>query len=984
MPTFEIQSPEGQTFEIEAPDGATQDQAFEFFKQEFSAGRIQPTQAAPAAPTAGLGVADVATAALNPVNTGLKLLNHFTSSPSDTEDPGRWGGLVQGWKDATRGAVQGATAGLSDEIAGGVAARQGVEKQLMQRAAAWLQGEELPADAKAGLAEVYGEKYNEERDATRAADAAASERNPVVYTTGEIAGGIATSLPLMAGGAPVTMTRLLGEGAVVGGVAGAGFSEAETAEEILVDAAMGATIGAAAGPALKVVGAAARPVTKRLGRAFSASNRKSVETRFVNARARSDAYQAELGLNPIEAASRAAADLRLSPDEFTRRAVPALKLKGGDDPLTRRVLRESGKIRSGLAKTGGRTTNLSWIRGLHESVEKMSARFGGRLRRYESGTQLAIRDQLLEGAGDQSLNLLGGRTGRLIDSAVHKGFRKMAKPAQAALRVAMANGDEAGVDAALVNAPDAVQGLVSKWRQVRGEYAGRVREAGHDINLVDGYYPRVWKDSGDLRTHYLGKGIEAKKVDSALKPLTAQYGDDIPMVSLAEADQQLSAEVARRGKALSSGIAARAETARLGPTSQLKARTRHAITEKDLESMLDPFESMAKYVQDVEANLQKRALFGLTERDVAGSLGRLMQSELDNGWITPNEAKGLQDLLQTRFINGERNLGKKAQRVRNVTSVALLGNPVSALTQIGDIAVSAGYNGWVNTLRGLLGPKTFDRMDIGVMDVAAELADSSRSRALVDDSLRVSGFKKLDSLGKNTHINAALLRLRNMSKSTRGQAEIRKKYKDSMSAQEMEEFLVELGKSRKEIKAGQNELVKFALFNELSNVQPISLSEMPVKYLEMVNGRLMYQMRTFSLKQMELFRKEFIQKMKTDPAAAGKFALRYGAATSMLTGAVDMAKDAVTGKFREPDYDPLEAFGTGGLESLMMSAIGINKFTADQVLDGDPRGAISTLVMPASVSVGAGVLGSVIQGKPERALRVIPFVGPFYRWVLED
>lgn len=44
MPVFSIKSPEGVEYEINAPEGATQEQAFNFFKQEHSAGRLKPVE----------------------------------------------------------------------------------------------------------------------------------------------------------------------------------------------------------------------------------------------------------------------------------------------------------------------------------------------------------------------------------------------------------------------------------------------------------------------------------------------------------------------------------------------------------------------------------------------------------------------------------------------------------------------------------------------------------------------------------------------------------------------------------------------------------------------------------------------------------------------------------------------------------------------------------------------------------------------------
>ncbi len=41
MPSFVVKGPQGEEYEVNAPEGATQEQAFEFFKREHSAGRLQ-------------------------------------------------------------------------------------------------------------------------------------------------------------------------------------------------------------------------------------------------------------------------------------------------------------------------------------------------------------------------------------------------------------------------------------------------------------------------------------------------------------------------------------------------------------------------------------------------------------------------------------------------------------------------------------------------------------------------------------------------------------------------------------------------------------------------------------------------------------------------------------------------------------------------------------------------------------------------------
>lgn len=49
------------------------------------------------------------------------------------------------------------------------------------------------------------------------------------------------------------------------------------------------------------------------------------------------------------------------------------------------------------------------------------------------------------------------------------------------------------------------------------------------------------------------------------------------------------------------------------------------------------------------------------------------------------------------------------------------------------------------------------------------------------------------------------------------------------------------------------------LFNELAEIQPITLSEMPERYLKHPNGRIMYALKSFTLKQIDVLRKNIVQ-----------------------------------------------------------------------------------------------------------------------------
>lgn len=140
-------------------------------------------------------------------------------------------------ESALRGAAQGASLGFADEIVGGVKAF----------------GKDM-VDAVTGKGSADGD-YKQFRDEYRQADKSAKDENPASYTSGEIGGGLATVfIPGMGVVKGAKILNLAKQGAAIGGVAGAGYSESGDLSGIAKDAAVGAAIGAAAPYALKGAG----------------------------------------------------------------------------------------------------------------------------------------------------------------------------------------------------------------------------------------------------------------------------------------------------------------------------------------------------------------------------------------------------------------------------------------------------------------------------------------------------------------------------------------------------------------------------------------------------------------------------------------------------------------------------------------------------------------------------------------------------------
>jgi hypothetical protein len=87
--------------------------------------------------------------------------------------------------------------------------------------------------------------------------------------------------------------------------------------------------------------------------------------------------------------------------------------------------------------------------------------------------------------------------------------------------------------------------------------------------------------------------------------------------------------------------------------------------------------------------------------------------------------------------------------------------------------------------------------------------------------------------------------------------------------------------------------VQFLMFNELADVQPITLSEMPEGYLVSGNLRIGYMLKTFLIKRIDTFRNECFDKIRTGEPDEVKEGLRNLFKLSMLIMLCGAAKDVL-------------------------------------------------------------------------------------------
>ena len=150
--------------------------------------------------------------------------------------------------DVLRPVIQGASLGTADELAGGLGALGDVATG------------QVPLNF-----EKIAQSYKKNRDVERELNRASEEAHPALYKGLELGSSFLAPIPgagILKLGKNASTIAKLGkmalEGATAGGIAGAGYSEGTTPEEVAKHAALGATLGATPAAALGGVAGAAQ------------------------------------------------------------------------------------------------------------------------------------------------------------------------------------------------------------------------------------------------------------------------------------------------------------------------------------------------------------------------------------------------------------------------------------------------------------------------------------------------------------------------------------------------------------------------------------------------------------------------------------------------------------------------------------------------------------------------------------------------------
>lgn len=551
------------------------------------------------------------------------------------------------------------------------------------------------------------------------------------------------------------------------------------------------------------------------------------------------------------------------------------------------------------------------------------------------------------------------------DKQVVKPFiEKVSEMSEADYRIldlALKNRDQAKIDE-LVNK----YGIAKEFRGVRkilDNLYAEAQEVGLDMNYLNDYFPRMVKRNKVLEYMAAMRGREEwTEIEAALEAAD-------PEQVFTPEEQAEFVDNFLRGYTTN-----KITLAKGGFTKQ---RAVDYVSPEFNQYYESSPQALMQYIDAVRHGIETRRLFG--KGNAEASIGTYVNSLVKEGSVKQHQVEELKKILKGIVEpQGTRGVVSWA---KNVTYIYVMGSPISAITQIQDLGFSLAFNGYYRTgkamTKAILGKSEITQKDLGLDNILQEFSDESRAGRAVRKVFKAVGFSYVDNIGSETYMNAALDRLR---------AENRKNKKAFNKEMEVI-FGEEAEQVKKDLAAGvMSENVMYLGYSELLDVQPKALSEMPVHYLNGGNGRIFYMLKSYTLKQIDIYRRKIFDEIASGESErmikGTQNIIRLSIALMLMGMTSDALKDLLLGREIEPDELVLDN---------LLKLTGVTKF---QIYKARQEGVMTTFFKTLFVPpVGAPIDDAVkdinkiaIEGDKDiteaETAKGVPVVGKLYYWWL--
>ena len=521
------------------------------------------------------------------------------------------------------------------------------------------------------------------------------------------------------------------------------------------------------------------------------------------------------------------------------------------------------------------------------------------------------------------------------------------------------------------NAGDVIDATVVTINKLKQD----MEAAGIKIQKIDNFFPRKVADYKKL-LEAMGREDKApltRRLEARARKLKLTTIDELPIEETEDVINRYMRE-RPKGNSLAS--------------KTTKARKIIAVDDEIMPFYKQSDTALREYIESAVSSAERMKFFGkknavkkgFASIDSYTSADRIVAEEVAAGRLRAEDVDKVRELLDARFGMGERASGKVANGTKNLIYQMTIANPLSALTQIADLGMSVFAFGLENTLRSALGKKTFTLKNVNLENiVSAEMGTVGTMARMLDRAFRVSGFKLVDRFGKETLMNAAYLKFSKMAQSEAGVKALRKRFGNTFES----EFPALID----DLRAGnRSQNVDMLMFAELANFQPISLSQMPLKYLQHPNGRVAYALKSFTVKQLDVMRREILQEFaKGNIKQGSKNLIAFSTLIPLAGGSVQELKDWIS-RGDEIKVDDID----DQFIANVFKVFGTSQYVMEQVKDrGVITPALGEIFLPP-VSLFNGLIRDVsdaasgdLTAKDSEMLGRIPVFGSLFQsWLL--
>jgi hypothetical protein len=299
--------------------------------------------------------------------------------------------------------------------------------------------------------------------------------------------------------------------------------------------------------------------------------------------------------------------------------------------------------------------------------------------------------------------------------------------------------------------------------------------------------------------------------------------------------------------------------------------------------------------------------------------------------ISDLERKQVGDMINARL--NQRGTRGAVRSLKNVSLMMTIGNPLSAITQLGDQGFNImdnGVNGIGGIAKALTGSTLVDNFDIE--NVLREFSKEGGSSDVLNKLMGWSGLKRMDTLGKESYMQGLMKRIQQGSfEDFEQQFDVYAEFLEGDQSPELK--LREAFGSIQEGKPNENGL--YMMFSELAKRQPVSLSETSQQFLTAGNARIFWVLKQFALRSLSSAVQDARVGFQEGNGAKGIMKAVGLIALLGLAGAgTDALKDIILGR-------NLESLPDSVINNIM-NLLFLNRYSLERGLD--QKKPISTLI----------------------------------------